>query len=155
MQTLSLTPAADAFDAVAERFDERYGSWLSVAAQRRAVRAELLRAFPPGARILEIGAGTGEDALWLVRQGREVLVTDAAPSMVRVAAAKLGAYAALAPIVVAAESLEALADEWVPAAATFDGAFSNFAALNCVEDLAPVGRGLARLVRPGGQLVLV
>jgi SAM-dependent methyltransferase len=37
----------------------------------------------------------------------------------------------------------------------FDGAFSNFAALNCVDDLAPVGRGLAKLVRPGGTAMLV
>ena len=35
----SLSPAAEAFDAIAEAFDDRFGSWLSVAAQRRAVRA--------------------------------------------------------------------------------------------------------------------
>jgi hypothetical protein len=39
--------------------------------------------------------------------------------------------------------------------APLDGAFSNFAALNCVTDLAPVGRGLAPLVRPGGRVLLV
>ena len=33
--------AAAAFDAIAERFDERFTPWLSVAAQRRAVRAAL------------------------------------------------------------------------------------------------------------------
>jgi hypothetical protein len=37
----------------------------------------------------------------------------------------------------------------------FDGAFSNFAALNCVADLALVAEGLGRLVRPGGELCLV
>jgi hypothetical protein len=37
----------------------------------------------------------------------------------------------------------------------FDGAWSNFAALNCVDDLVPVGRALAELVRPGGSAVLV
>ena len=29
------SPAAAAFDAIAERFDERFTPWLSVAAQRR------------------------------------------------------------------------------------------------------------------------
>ena len=38
---------------------------MSVAAQRRSVRRELLGAFPPGARLLELGGGTGEDALFL------------------------------------------------------------------------------------------
>jgi len=37
---------------------------------------------------------------------------------------------------------------------TFDGAISNFGALNCVEDLTAVARGLARLVRPGGSLAI-
>jgi ubiquinone/menaquinone biosynthesis C-methylase UbiE len=143
----ALAPPARAFDAIAETFDERYGAWLSVAAQRRAVRERLLAAFPTGARVLEVGGGTGEDALWLARRGREVVLTDAAPAMVRVASAKLaGAGRA---VVSAAEELEGL-DE-----APFDGAFSNFAALNCVADLAAFARGAARLLRPAAPLLLV
>jgi ubiquinone/menaquinone biosynthesis C-methylase UbiE len=143
----ALAPPARAFDAIAETFDERYGGWLSVAAQRSAVRACLLAAFPPGARVLEVGGGTGEDALWLARRGREVVLTDAAPAMVRVASAKLaGAGRA---VVSAAEELERLDEP------PFDGAFSNFAALNCVIDLAAFARGAARLLRPGAPLLLV
>src|SRR6185503_14599440 len=89
MSTTSLPPAARAFDAVAERFDERYGAWLSVAAQRRAVRAELERAFPPGAHVIEVGGGTGEDARWLSERGRTVLLTDVSPTMVCIAEEKL------------------------------------------------------------------
>jgi hypothetical protein len=36
----------------------------------------------------------------------------------------------------------------------FDGAFSNFAGLNCVEDLRTVSSDLARLLRPGANAVL-
>jgi SAM-dependent methyltransferase len=145
-----LPPAAEAFDAVAETFDERFGGWASVAAQRRAVRAELARAFVPGARVIEIGGGTGEDAVWLARMGREVLLTDPSPTMVRIAAAKLHPYDMPSPIAVAAEDLESMATT-----APFDGAFSNFAALNCVTNLAAVARGLGKLVRPGGRVLLV
>ena len=147
-----LSPAAEAFDAIAETFDARFRPWLSVAAQRRAVRAELLAAFPSGARLLEIGGGTGEDASWLMRHGRDVLLTDPSPTMVRTAAAKLAPLGAPAPVAVAAEDLSQLADEREP---LFDGAFSNFAALNCVRDLSSVSRGLARLVRPRAAIVLV
>jgi len=147
-----LSSAAEAFDAIAEAFDDRFGSWLSVAAQRRAVRAELLAAFPNGARVLEIGGGTGEDASWLMRHGRDVLLTDPSPAMVRVAASKLTPLGASAPVTVAAEDLYQLADDHEP---LFDGAFSNFAALNCVRDLSSVARGLARLVRPRAPIVLV
>lgn len=143
-----LLPAGEAFDAVAGSFDARFGAWLSVAAQRRAVRAELAAVFPEGSRLLEIGGGTGEDAAWLSAQGRSVLLTDASPAMVRIAAQKLGDRAVE---VLAAEQLDRL----VAQGEEFDGVFSNFAALNCVADLAPVGRSLARLVRPGGRAVLV
>lgn len=152
MSATSLQSAANAFDAVAERFDARYGAWKSVLAQRRAVRTALVRAFPPGARLLEIGGGTGEDAAWLAGQGREVLLTDVSPAMVRIAGAKLRSLGLPAPLVAAAERLETIGGD-VPA--PLDGAFSNFAALNCVTDLTPVGRGLASLVRPGGKVLLV
>jgi SAM-dependent methyltransferase len=151
-----LSPALQAFDAVAARFDTRFGAWRSVAAQRREVRAQLARAFPRGARVLEIGGGTGEDARWLAARGREVLLTDGAPAMVRIAREKLRAQHGPEPRVVPAEGLALLADERERAGETpFDGAFSNFAALNCVEAMDDVAAGLARLVRPGAPALLV
>jgi hypothetical protein len=36
----------------------------------------------------------------------------------------------------------------------FDGAISNFGALNCMEDLEPLASNLRRLVRPGGHIAL-
>lgn len=143
-----LTPAGAAFDAAAETFDARFVPWQSAEAQRRAVRAALLRAFPPGARLLEIGGGTGLDAAWLVERGREVFLTDASPAMVAKARLKLGTDAAET---FAAEHLGHLADR----GDHFDGAFSNFAGLNCVADLVPVGEALARLVTPGSKVILV
>jgi SAM-dependent methyltransferase len=151
-----LPPAALAFDAVAPRFDERYGAWKSVAAQRRAVRAALDEAFPSYGRMLEIGGGTGEDARWLARTGRQVLMTDASPAMVRIAREKLGRETGARAEVVPAEGLDDWADTRQAAREpAFDGAFSNFAGLNCVPDLGPVARGLARLVRPGAAVILV
>jgi ubiquinone/menaquinone biosynthesis C-methylase UbiE len=147
-ETPMLLPAAAAFDAVAPHFDARFGPWKSVDAQRRVVRAALARAFPIGSRVIEIGGGTGLDAQWLVERGRWVLLTDASPTMVAMARARLGTSAAEA---VAAEHLARLADR----GETFDGAYSNFAALNCVSDMTIVAEGLSRLVRPGGQALLV
>jgi SAM-dependent methyltransferase len=151
-----LSPAAEAFDAAATEFDRRFGEWRSVAAQRRAVRDALAAAFPEGASVLEIGGGTGEDARWLSERNRHVFLTDASAAMVETAARKLRPYPTARSAVVAAEDLET----WARAREErgeppFDGAFSNFAALNCVADLRPVARGLARLVRPGGTVLLV
>src|SRR3954467_6476554 len=107
MQTIALAPAAQAFDAIADRFDERFGAWASVAAQRRAVRAQLTRIFPVGIRVLELGGGTGEDAAWLTEQGRPVLLTDPSPTMVSVARAKLLAVSAPSPVCASAEEIGA------------------------------------------------
>jgi SAM-dependent methyltransferase len=152
----TLSPAIQAFDAMAARFDLRFGAWRSVAAQRRAVRAALAEAFPRGARVLEIGGGTGEDARWLAARGREVLLTDGSPAMVRIARRKLRALGTPEPRVVAAERLDELADEWEAVGTPrFDGAFSNFASLNCVDSPASFASGLARLLRPGAPALLV
>ncbi len=153
-----MSPAASAalaFDAVAADFDSRFGAWKGVAAQRRLVRSALLRAFPAGGRILELGGGTGEDAAVLAALGFKVLHTDAAPSMVTLARAKLAPLGARAKVA-AAEEMEDFADRHLSSGQeTFDGAFSNFAPLNCVADLRPVARGLAHLLKPGAPAMLV
>ena len=153
--TATLRPAALAFDAIATAFDSRFGAWQSVAAQRRAVRSALLNEFPAGGRILEVGGGTGEDASFLAQCGLRVHLTDSSPSMVSIARSKLAKLDALAEVV-AAEDLDEFATRHLGAGGTtFDGAFSNFAPLNCVVDLVPTVRGLARLLKPGAVAMLV
>ncbi len=153
--TPPLRPAALAFDAIAPVFDSRFSIWRSVAAQRRAVRAALLRAFPTRGHILELGGGTGEDAVFLADLKFDVLLTDPSPGMVANAKEKLAPLGARTEVV-AGEELEDFATSYFSAGgAMFDGAFSNFAPLNCVADLEPVARGLARLLKPGAPAVLV
>ncbi len=151
-----LPPAAAAFNAIADKFDTRFTPWLSVAAQRRAVRRALTEAFPVGAHLLEIGGGTGDDALWMADHGRAVLMTDPAPAMVSAASAKFAGRPGLATEIVAAEDLESLAARRrAVGAPLLDGAWSNFAGLNCVDDLAPFAHGLAQMMRPGAPVLLV
>ena len=152
-----LPPAVRAFDQTARRFDERFGAWRSVAAQRAAVRRYLVSIFPVGSRLLELGAGTGEDAVYLLERGYHVTATDGSPRMVELACHKVRA-AGFGPTRATVEQLVleeiggyAAGGEHGP----YDGAYSNFAALNCLADLRPLGSPLARLVRPGGSLVLV
>jgi SAM-dependent methyltransferase len=151
----TLRPPALAFDAIAMNFDQRFGAWRSVAAQRRAVRSALVQAFPEHGHILELGGGTGEDAAFLAEQGFDVFLTDPSPGMVSVAKKKLlplGGQVAVA----AGEEMETFAQRHLSSGGRrFDGAFSNFAPLNCVADLRPVARGVADLLKPGAPLLLV
>jgi SAM-dependent methyltransferase len=144
---------------VADRFDERFRGWASVACQRRAVRRELLAAFPEGSSVLEVGGGTGEDALFLAGRGRRICLTDGAPAMVERARQKAEAAGLAERIesnVVAIEELPRLGSRRASAGMSpFDGVYSNFAAFNCVSDLPAAGRAVADLVRPGGRALLV
>lgn len=155
MTDTSLRPAVFAFDAIAPVFDDRFGAWASVAAQRRAVRNALLKQFPPQGHVLEIGGGTGEDAEFLARRGFRVLLTDPSPAMANIARQRLSSLGSCARIV-AAEEMESFAEERRAAGEPLlDGAFSNFAPLNCVQDIRPVARGLASLLKPGAAAMLV
>jgi SAM-dependent methyltransferase len=144
------------FDAVAADYDERFTNSLLGRAQRLRVTHELSRVFHARQRILEINCGTGVDALQLARRGVEVVACDSSPGMIAVARQRLLASPVLqAPLrfeVLATQEIGRLAPRASPA--QFDGAFSNFAGLNCVDDLSRVGRDLASLLKPGAPLLL-
>ncbi len=153
----ALPPAVRAFDLTADRFDQRFGEWRSVAAQRCAVRRYLLHTFPAGSRLLELAAGTGDDAVFMLEQGYQVTLTDGSPRMVVRAREKVQRSGFDAPVEQAVlERLDAFADHLQGRGTElFDGAYSNFAAFNCVADLPATGAGLARLLRPGAACLLV
>lgn len=152
----ALPPAVRAFDALAPAFDASFSGWTSVAAQRRAVRRALLAAFPKDARLLELGGGTGEDALFLAAEGRRVHLTDGSPGMVARTRAKAAAAGVLDLVTAETVTLEEF-EGWARARSgtRFSGAFSNFAALNCVPEHASVARGLARVLPKGARALLV
>jgi SAM-dependent methyltransferase len=111
--------------------------------------------------VLDLGCGTGEDAVRLARRGVEVVAIDASAAMVTAARAKVAAAGVGERVTVRRLAIEALASVAAAEASTattlagpFDGAYSSFGALNCVAELAALAAGLARLVRPGGPLVL-
>lgn len=87
------TTAAAAYDGIAADYDRLVegDAWM-----RRALHAHYRRTFRPGQRVLDVGCGTGIDAVALAGHGVRVLGLDASPAMVgrarvRVARAGLGA----------------------------------------------------------------
>jgi SAM-dependent methyltransferase len=128
---------------VAARYDALWTTTAIGRAQRNLVWCDMDPLFQPGERILDIGCGTGEDAAHFAARGVAVYATDASPAMIQVAQARGGFTAA----VCGAEDLAQIGG-------TFDGAISNFGALNCVEDLPAVASSLAGLVRPGGHVAI-
>ncbi|HKS95084.1 MAG TPA: class I SAM-dependent methyltransferase [Terriglobia bacterium] len=159
--TLNTASRPVPFDALAGTYDAQFTDSFIGRKQRQAVWRELDRLFHPGQRILEINCGTGVDALYLARRGVEVFACDSSSRMIEVArermgraARALGSGAGLSAKVkfeiLATEEICKLHDSEPP----FDGVLSNFAGLNCVEDLRAVSRDLAQLLKPGAVAAL-
>lgn len=152
-------PAAGAvFDGLAAGYDAGFSHTALGCLLRRAVWRRLEASFRAGDRVLELGCGTGEDALHLARQGVRVVATDASPAMLAIARRKADDAGVAARVATRRLAIEELAAaEWREAGGDrppFDGAWSNFGALNCIGDLAAAGRALAGLLRPGAPLLL-
>lgn len=146
------TVRSDAFDAIAQEYDSQFTDSMIGRAQRRSVWAEMDRHFRSGQRVLEINCGTGVDALHLAARGLWVTACDASPEMVRVAHRRREASPWRAHVDLHVLSIEQISQ--LDGEGPFDGVLSNFAGLNCVQDLPNVAEALARLVRPGGRAVL-
>ncbi|HEV7519426.1 MAG TPA: methyltransferase domain-containing protein [Thermoanaerobaculia bacterium] len=146
-----MPPVPFPFDALAPAYDDTFTRSTIGTLQRRAVWRRLDAAFAPGDRVLELGCGTGEDAVHLGGRGVRVLATDAAEGMVAAAERKVGAAGLAGAVEVRRLALEELARLREP---PFDGAFSNFGGFNCVGDLRGPARDLAALLAPGARLLL-
>jgi SAM-dependent methyltransferase len=144
---------ARAFDVVAPHYDAVYGPQANaVMTWMRQESLALLKAtFPRGSYLLEIGCGTGEEAVALATAGRRVLATDISPKMAALTQAKAraavpgGRVSALATPAANIGALQPLTP--------FDGAYASFGALNCEPHLERLGEALGHLIKPGGAFV--
>lgn len=150
--TRRLLDTRAAFDSVAADYDGPRGNNELIQDMRREMWRWLDRTFAPGSRLIDLGCGTGLDAVRMARRGHRITATDCSPRMIertRERAERERLADRVHAITVGAHELERL-----PGHECFDGGYSDLGALNCVPDLVPTARECARLLRPGGALVL-
>lgn len=140
-----------AFDSVAADYDGERGNNGSIQDMRSEMWRHLDATFAGPGRLIDLGCGTGLDAVRLAGLGHEVIATDWSPAMVertRGRAQQTGVAAAVQCLNIGAHELQQLAGD-----GSFDGAYSDLGALNCVPELGVVAQQCARLLKPGGALV--
>jgi ubiquinone/menaquinone biosynthesis C-methylase UbiE len=144
--------AALVFDQMAREYDDVFTNSMIGRAQRDAVWSALTQIFQSGDHILELNCGTGEDALFLARNGISITACDASEQMIQIASNRLCTEAPGAPIQFSLLPTERLRE--LKPATMFDGAFSNFSGLNCVPDLTQTAATLAIFLPPNAPLLV-
>lgn len=107
----------------------------------------------PHSRILELNAGTGEDAIYFAQQGHSVHATDISGGMLdklRNKVAERGLQHGVSSEQCSYTELSGLQHR-----DPYDLIFSNFAGINCTDRLADVLHSFAPLLKPGGMVTLV
>lgn len=131
-----------AYDRWSRRYDDDHNATRDLDA--RVVRQSPLHL--SGARVLELGCGTGKNSQWLATQARELVGLDFSPGMLDVARRRVpGAHVRFVE--------RDITHPWPAEPASVDVVVGNLV-LEHVRDLTPIYEEAARVLRPGGELFL-
>jgi SAM-dependent methyltransferase len=153
-----------AFDAFAAAYDDDFTHSILGQLLRPRVWDILGQHFTTGQHILELTCGTGKDAVWLAQHGVNVTATDGSAEMVKMAKTKAEEQRSRGEeeagqrgsIEVKQVSLQEIsAGQRSAVGGRFDGVFSNFGGLNTIGEWHSLAAALAKIVKPGGTVILV
>ena len=145
--------AESAFTTQSVIFDELYAGNTIIKYKRERVRNHVLQFLLPGSSILELNSGTGEDALFFAQKGFKVHATDLSTGMQNELKRKVvltGMEERVSTEICSYTQLGQLKNK-----GPYEHIFSNFAGLNCTNELDIVLASFNDLLKPGGTVTLV
>ena len=119
---------------------------------RKQIHEHCLRHFKTGDHILELNCGTGIDAIFFAEHGMKVHATDISEGMLTELRRKIFEKNLQEKITTQQCSFTTLEEIQKK---SFDGIFSDFGGLNCVQDIGSVIKSFRSLLKPGGIVTLV
>lgn len=145
--------AVDYYDIIAENYNQMMRDDAPNVRVRQAVRTYFCKTVSQG-KILDFGAGTGLDLEWQLSEGYEVVFYEPSANMAAEAEKNLGiSEKSEVSAIVGGDahlgSISALPDD------SLEAVFSNFAALNSVENLEETFGVFANKLKRGGHLICV
>jgi ubiquinone/menaquinone biosynthesis C-methylase UbiE len=151
-QDINKRGVADFYDRGAPVYDDKLHSGFISSLVRGHLLKKLLESFPPGSHLLDIGCGTGDDAVYLAQRGIKITGIDISSQMLVIAEKKVSESGLKKMInlqLLDAENISSLNNS------LFDGAYSDFNALNHLESLGNFSEGLAKILKPRSKFFAV
>jgi ubiquinone/menaquinone biosynthesis C-methylase UbiE len=145
--------AEAAFTSQSGIFDELYSGNTIVNYKRERVRSHVLKHLDIRSTILELNSGTGEDALFFAQNGHMIHATDISTGMQQELRRKVEnsrMEARVSNELCSFTKLDQLKNK-----GPYDLVFSNFAGLNCTNELDKVLASFNGLLKPNGIVTLV
>ncbi|WP_052597340.1 bifunctional 2-polyprenyl-6-hydroxyphenol methylase/3-demethylubiquinol 3-O-methyltransferase UbiG [Aureispira sp. CCB-QB1] len=143
------------FNSIAKVYDREFTHTQIGVLQRKRVYNYLQRYVSTysNCSVLELNCGTGEDAIWLAKQGCSVLATDISERMVAVTKEKVLENKLETNITCQRLGIQDL--EQLNSNDKYDLIFSDFGGLNCVspKELKKISIVLQRLLKPNGRFI--
>ena len=148
----SLRNTKEAFDKLAPCYDSSDNSNAILQWMRGIVHKIYLDNFNNGDRLLELNAGTGEDAVFLASNGINVYATDISDKMIEIANKKIdnaGLCSLIKTGVFSFNQISTISEN------EFDGVISNFGGLNCINDFKKLSADIFDKLKPGKPFIAV
>jgi ubiquinone/menaquinone biosynthesis C-methylase UbiE len=153
VHSLNEQAAEKAFSKQSAVFDKLYSTNIIIQYKRQRVRDHVSQYLEPGREILELNAGTGDDAIWFAEQGHTVHATDISGGMQEKLVEKVNQANLAAKVSAEICSFTDLVR--LQHKGPYDLIFSNFAGLNCTGELNKVLRSFSPLLNPRGMVTMV
>lgn len=144
---------AEAFSKQSSVFDAIYSPNIIIQYKRQRVREHVGKFLKKQSNILELNSGTGEDAIYFAKQGNKVHATDISEGMQNILKQKVREALleeAISTEICSFNSLKTLLDK-----GAYDFIFSNFAGLNCTDNLNNILNTLPQLLSENGYVTMV
>lgn len=137
-------------DNIAESYDDILNKNRFSEILRSIFQNILVQNIQQGNNILDLGCGTGEDALFLANNGFNVTAVDISPNMIEIAQSKAGAKDSNKNLQFFCSDMESFINENKN---KFDAIISNFNAVNYVKDLNSFSLSLSASLNKNGKLI--
>jgi len=140
-----------AFDSVAVDYDGTLGNNALIQRMRARTMDTVMKNIPLESKLLDLGCGTGLDAVYLASAGYFVIAIDWSSGMVQRAKERIATVNLQDKAEVRHLGFHQL-NEFQ--ADFFDGVYSNLGALNCATKIEDVAVSLSKIMKAGGKLIV-